>query len=62
MSNPHFLYADKKFKEDINGLQLTPEEKEYNSIIYVEPLTGIPMKSNKRIQINTQLFKDSRIM
>ena len=62
MSNPHFLNADKKFINDINGLKMTPDEQKYNSIIYVEPLTGIPMKANKRVQINTQLFKDSRIV
>lgn len=62
LSNPHFLNADKKFINDINGLQMTPDEQKYNSIIYVEPLTGIPMRGNKRVQINTQLFKDPRIV
>ena len=59
MTCPHFLYCDPKFGKEIVGL--TPDIEKHGTFVYVEHLTGILMKANKRIQFNTQLFRDPRI-
>ena len=59
MTCPHFLYCDQKFIKDVDGV--TPDYEKHQTMVYIEPLTGILMKANKRIQFNTQLFKDERV-
>lgn len=59
MSCPHFLYGDPKFIAQIDGVSPSPDL--HKTTLNVEPTTGLLMKANKRIQFNTQLFKDSRI-
>lgn len=63
ISNPHFLFADTKFARDVMVLQENQMDDvtKYRTIVYIEPQTGVPMKGNKRIQMNTQLFRDPRI-
>ena len=56
---PNFLFADKVFLEDVAGL--SPNFSQHRSIVYYEPLTGIPMKAHKRVQINTKLIKNKYI-
>ena len=58
-SCPHFLFGADKFVNDVVGI--TPNLTQHQTLIFIEPLTGVPMKANKRIQFNTQLFRDSRI-
>ena len=59
MSCPHFLFGAQEFIDDVIGIK--PNLEAHQTLIYIEPLTGIPMKANKRLQFNTQLFKDTRI-
>lgn len=59
MSCPHFLYSEEKFVKEIDGV--APNYSNHSTMIYVEPTTGILMKANKRIQFNTQLYRDQRI-
>ena len=59
MSCPHFLFGAQDFIDDVIGI--TPNLEQHQTLIYIEPLTGIPMKANKRLQFNTQLFQDKRI-
>lgn len=50
MSMPHFLNADPKFHEDVEGL--TPDPEKHQTKIILQPTIGIPIKVNSRIQIN----------
>lgn len=59
MSSPHFLFADPKFLKDVDGL--VPDERLHNTYLSVDPITGVLMKANKRLQFNMQLFRDSRV-
>ena len=59
MTCPHFLYCDPKFAKEI--VDIAPDIEKHGTFVYVEHLTGIVMKANKRIQFNTQLFRDPRI-
>ena len=59
MTCPHFLYCDPKYPLEMEGV--TPDVEKHQTGVYAEPTTGILMKANKRIQFNTQLFRDSRI-
>ena len=59
MSCPHFLFGADEY---INGvIGVTPNLEDHRTLIFIEPLTGVPMKAHKRIQFNTMLFKDPRI-
>lgn len=58
-SSPHFLFCDERYVNDVVGIE--PNYEKHRTQLYVEPTTGVLMKANKRIQFNTQLFKDSRI-
>ena len=59
MSCPHFLFGYDNLTRDVDGLK--PIIEKHQTKLYVEPLTGILMKANKRIQFNTFLFKDPKI-
>ena len=59
MSCPHFLFSPQDLVDDVVGLK--PNLTQHQTRIYIEPLTGIPLKANKRLQFNTQLLKDPRI-
>lgn len=59
MSCPHFLYADEKYQTECDGIKANLNE--HQTLIYVEPTSGVLMKANKRIQFNTQLYRDPRI-
>ena len=56
---PHFLYGDPILTERIEGLK--SNFTKHRTISYFEPLTGIPMSANKRIQLNTKLVKNPKI-
>ena len=59
LSSPHFLYADSKFLDEVDGLR--PLASLHNTFISLEPTTGVLMKANKRSQLNVQLFRDSYV-
>ena len=58
MSCPHFLFSTKELADAVG---LEPDIEKHGTTLLVEPLSGILMKANKRIQFNTQLRSDSRI-
>ena len=59
MSSPHFLFGDPKFLNDIEGLK--PDSSKHITQLYLEPMSGVPMIANKRLQFNTLLRKDNNI-
>jgi len=59
MSLPHFLFADQTLLDEVVGL--SPDFERHRTIVSFEPLTGIPMKANKRVQINTKIIKNKYI-
>jgi lysosome membrane protein 2 len=58
MSCPHFLYAAEKFGRDTN---MSADIDKHGTTLWLEPLTGTPMKAHKRIQFNMEVFKDPKI-
>ena len=58
-SMPHFMYGDQKLTEDVVGLEANFTK--HRSIIFFEPLTGKPVKANKRVQLSTFTQKDASI-
>lgn len=59
MSLPHFLFGDESLIQGVEGLK--PNFTKHKTIVYFQPLTGIPMKANKRIQLNTKLTRNPNI-
>ena len=59
MSLPHYLYGDPRLLDQIEGLK--PNLTKHRTMIYFEPLIGVPMRGNKRVQINTKIYKDPEI-
>ncbi len=56
---PHFLFGDEQLRTQVKGMH--PDFEKHRTIIYFEPLTGFPIKGNKRVQLNTKLVRDERI-
>ncbi|XP_059148918.1 lysosome membrane protein 2-like [Physella acuta] len=54
-SFPHFLYADPEVINHVGGLH--PQEWEHQTIIDIEPWTGLVLRVSKRLQINIFLEK-----
>ncbi|GAB6018678.1 scavenger receptor class B, member [Chamberlinius hualienensis] len=54
MSSPHFLMADFKFVEAVEGLN--PVLYEHNTFVEIEPLSGTLLRAARKIQTNV-LFK-----
>lgn len=50
VSKPHFLDADESLEKNVIGMD--PKEKDHDTIVCVEPITGITMKGKQRIQVN----------
>ncbi|XP_070305689.1 lysosome membrane protein 2c [Salvelinus sp. IW2-2015] len=55
MSSPHFYQADEKFVKDIFGMK--PDKKQHETIIDINPLTGIVLQAAKRLQVNVFVEK-----
>nr|APZ81423.1 sensory neuron membrane protein 2b [Adelphocoris lineolatus] len=53
LSFPHFYKASSHFQNAVGGLD--PDSDKHESYIHLEPITGIPLKGVKRIQINFQM-------
>jgi len=53
LSKPHFLHGAHELREMVNGLH--PNHTVHETILDVEPWTGITMQAYKRIQINVHL-------
>ncbi|XP_064640909.1 lysosome membrane protein 2-like [Lineus longissimus] len=50
VSLPHFLMADKKYRDAVYGMH--PDPVEHRTEIGIEPMTGLSLKVAKRLQIN----------
>ncbi|KAF7661796.1 hypothetical protein LDENG_00254830 [Lucifuga dentata] len=57
MSSPHFYQADEKFIQDIFGMK--PKKEQHQTIIDINPLTGIILQAAKRLQVNVFVEKIS---
>ncbi|KAM4635090.1 lysosome membrane protein 2 isoform 2-T3 [Polymixia lowei] len=49
-SFPHFYLADQKYVDAIEGL--SPQREHHQTFLDLNPTTGIPVRANKRAQIN----------
>jgi hypothetical protein len=49
-SLPHFLNADEKFVNDVNGLN--PQENLHDYVISLEPITGAPVRADAKFQLS----------
>jgi lysosome membrane protein 2 len=56
VSKPHFLDADPYYLSQLDGLN--PNRSLHETIIAVEPYTGVTMYAHKRLQINVKLQED----
>uniref|UniRef100_A0A671RTK7 Lysosome membrane protein 2-like n=1 Tax=Sinocyclocheilus anshuiensis TaxID=1608454 RepID=A0A671RTK7_9TELE len=55
MSSPHFYQADDRFVQDVFGMN--PNKEEHETVIDVNPLTGMLLRGAKRVQVNVYLRK-----
>ncbi|RXN24608.1 lysosome membrane 2-like protein [Labeo rohita] len=55
MSSPHFYQADDKFAQDVFGMN--PNKEEHETLIDVNPLTGMLLRGAKRVQVNVYLHQ-----
>ncbi|XP_036384450.1 lysosome membrane protein 2c [Megalops cyprinoides] len=55
MSSPHFYQADEKYVEDIIGMK--PRKESHETVLDINPLTGILMRAAKRLQVNVFVEK-----
>ncbi|CAH0546699.1 unnamed protein product [Brassicogethes aeneus] len=63
-SLPHFLHADKKYINTVEGID-PPVPENFETFLVVEPNTGVPLKGTKRFQLNMVLrpqknFKETK--
>ncbi|XP_065176406.1 lysosome membrane protein 2-like isoform X2 [Sycon ciliatum] len=52
-SSPHFLYADPVYLENVTGMN--PNFQDHATIVDIEPMTGLMLRGNKRLQINVRV-------
>ncbi|KFP75999.1 Platelet glycoprotein 4, partial [Acanthisitta chloris] len=50
ISLPHFLHASESILHDVEGL--SPNEKEHETFLDIEPITGFTLQFAKRLQVN----------
>ncbi|XP_015483426.1 platelet glycoprotein 4 [Parus major] len=58
ISLPHFLHASKSILDNVEGL--SPNEKEHETYLDIEPVTGFTLRFAKRLQVNL-LVRPSKI-
>ena len=59
VSQPHFLNADEKFIDAIDGL--SPLQDSHDFVLHFEPNAGVPVAGNIRLQINFWLTHNKNI-
>ena len=57
-SKPHFLDGDPLLLQSVSGL--TPVRNIHDSVIDVEPITGVSVYSHRRLQLNIQVNKTDK--
>ena len=53
MSAPHFYNADSGLLKQIEGI--SPDQEQHDTYLDIEPITGIPLRAHKRIQVSKVL-------
>ena len=56
ISLPHFLYAEKQLQQAVVGL--SPIEDEHQTVVDLEPNTGVGVNFQRRIQMNALIYRD----
>ena len=56
---PHFMFGDKELVDAVMGLE--PNFTKHRTEIFFEPLTGMPIKANKRVQLSGRTMRDESI-
>ena len=56
---PHYMYGDESLTQAVLGLE--PNFTKHRTVIYFEPLTGLPVKANKRVQLSAKTMRDESI-
>ncbi|NWV30572.1 CD36 protein, partial [Grantiella picta] len=59
ISLPHFLHASQSILEKVEGL--SPNEKEHETYLDIEPVTGFTLQFAKRLQVNLLVQPSKRI-
>uniref|UniRef100_A0A8C3XG42 Platelet glycoprotein 4 n=1 Tax=Cyanoderma ruficeps TaxID=181631 RepID=A0A8C3XG42_9PASS len=59
ISLPHFLHASESILHSVEGL--SPNEKEHETYLDIEPVTGFTLRFAKRLQVNLLVRPSSRI-
>ncbi|NWZ98733.1 CD36 protein, partial [Nesospiza acunhae] len=59
ISLPHFLHASESVLNNVEGL--SPDEKEHETYLDIEPVTGFTLRFAKRLQVNLLVRPSSRI-
>ncbi|NXM07594.1 CD36 protein, partial [Tyrannus savana] len=59
ISLPHFLHASDSILHDVEGL--SPNEKEHETYLDIEPITGFTLRFAKRLQVNLLVKPASKI-
>ncbi|XP_034402684.1 lysosome membrane protein 2c [Cyclopterus lumpus] len=55
MSSPHFYQADEKYVQGVFGMR--PQKEQHQTMIDINPLTGIIVQAAKRLQVNVNVEK-----
>ncbi|NXL73980.1 CD36 protein, partial [Leptocoma aspasia] len=59
ISLPHFLHASESILHNVEGL--SPNEKEHETYLDIEPVTGLTLRFAKRLQVNLLVQPSTRI-
>ncbi|NXS81718.1 CD36 protein, partial [Erpornis zantholeuca] len=59
ISLPHFLHASESILHNVKGL--SPNEKEHETYLDIEPVTGFTLRFAKRLQVNLLVQNSTRI-
>ena len=58
-SGPHFAQASPEIMDKVEGI--APNDDDHVTILYYEPTTGSPIKTQKRLQVNYLLSPQKEI-
>jgi hypothetical protein len=60
ISKPHFLDGDSVYRDPFSGVA-PPSVELHDTVIGVEPLTGVVMSAHKRLQVNVKVAQDGML-
>ena len=56
MTAPHFFRGDNELITAVEGM--VPDGELHDTVLYIEPLSGVAMRAHKRIQVGGTVFVD----